>query len=103
MTLLKMAYECAKMLRDIVFRTQLSRIPLGVVGRPTLARGTYGRAAAARWKDRAGEAACFCYRALLRRGQLLWRPAVALDDVAGGYGLRARERQLHVRAFRWER
>ena len=52
--MLNMAYECAKMLRDIVFRTHLSRIPLGVVGRPTLARGTYGRADAVRWKGRAG-------------------------------------------------
>ena len=55
--------ECAKMLRDIVFRRQRDVIPSGVVDRPACARGTLDRAASARWKGCAGEAACASYRA----------------------------------------
>ena len=53
--------ECAEVLRDIVFRTHLD-ISFWAVRRPAGTRGAYDRAASARCKGRAGEAACLSYR-----------------------------------------
>ena len=95
--------KCAIMLGDIVFRMHLDVFRRALLGNPPASVEPMTVRVSARCKGRAGNAACFSYRAHRWRSVMLGIPAVALGDAAAGSGLRARERQVHGGAFRWER
>ena len=93
--------ECAKMLRDIVFRTHLDVFRRALLGDPPSraepmtvrlqpgARAVRVTPHTSPVVHIAGDENCWVY--LLSRS----------GDAVGGSGLRARERQVHGGAFRW--
>ena len=59
--------ECAKMVRDIVFRTHLDVFRLSLLGDPPVCVDPMTVRLFAKCKGRAGNAACFSYRVHLWR------------------------------------